>query len=215
MDDWLDTSARSADVSTANRRLLWIGIVLVGGFELWSASLILRPNADPVYRAYFIDKTSDCWPHLTDGDYALGKSIGFLLDWREAADRIKICGWFYPDNTGTWSYGAYSRLRTKFATADMQLTLTITAGAMVSAAHPEQRVMVSANGTRLGTLSFTSGELEAKSIDIPQSIADLGVTGLDWQFDYPDARPGTEMGAGTDPHPRALRLVAIRIAPRG
>ena len=202
-------------MSTVNWRLLWSGIVLVGGFELWSTSLILRPNVDPVYRAYFIDKTSDCWPHLTDGDYALGESIGFLPDRREAADRIKICGWFYPDGTGTWTYGAFSRLRTRFPPAATPLVLTITAGAMVSAAHPEQRVNVSANGSSLGTLSFTSGDLQAQSIDIPKAIADLSATGLDWQLDFPEARPGTEMGPQDDPHPRALRVVAFKIAPRG
>ena len=189
--------------------------MLVGGFELWSASLILRPNVDPVYRAYFIDKTSDCWPHLTDGDYALGESIGFLSDRRETADRIKICGWFYPDGTGTWTYGAFSRLRTRFPPAATPLVLTITAGAMVSATHPQQRVTVSVNGSTLGTLSFTSGELAARSIDIPQAIADRSAAGLDWQLDFPDARPGTEMGPQNDPHPRALRVVAIKIAPRG
>ena len=202
-------------MSPINRRLLWGGIVLVGGFELWSASLILRPNVDPVYRAYLIDKTSDCWPHLTDGDYALGESIGFLSDRRETADRIKICGWFYPDGTGTWTYGAFSRLRTRFPPAATPLVLTITAGAMVSATHPEQRVTVSVNGSTLGTLSFTSGELAARSIGIPKAIADLSATGLDWQLDFPDARPGTEMGPQNDPHPRALRVVAFKIAPPG
>ena len=201
-------------MSATNRRLLWIGIMLVGGFELWGASLILRPNVDPVYRAYFIDKTSDCWPHLTDGDYALGESIGFLSDRREAADRIKICGWFYPDGTGTWTYGAFSRLRTRFPPADTPLVLTITAGAMVSATHPEQRVTVSVNGSTLGTLRFTSGDPAAQSIDIPRAIAGGSATGLDWQLDFPDARPGTEMGTQNDPHPRALRVVALKIAPR-
>ena len=202
-------------MSPTNWRLLWSGIVLVGGFELWSASLILRPNVDPVYRAYFIDKTSDCWPHLTDGDYALGESIGFLPDRRETADRIKICGWFYPDGTGTWTYGAFSRLRTRFPPAATPLVLTITAGAMVSATHPEQRVTVSVNGSTLGTLSFTGGDPAAQSIDIPRAIARGSATGLEWQLDFPDARPGTEMGPQNDPHPRALRVVAFKIAPRG
>ena len=199
---------------TLSKRLLWIGILAIGGFELWSASLILRPQVDATYRAYFIDKTSDCWPHLTDGDYVLAESLGFLPDRRERADRIKICGWFYPDNTGTWSYGAFSRLRTKFAPIGAPLILTITAGAMVSAAHPEQRVVVSVNGTALGMLRFDSLDLEARSIEVPRSVADMSANGLDWQLDYPDARSGTEMGPQNDPHPRALRVVAVKIAPQ-
>jgi len=202
-------------VNGAGKLLVWAGIVLVGGFELWSASLILRPEVDPVYRAYFIDKTSDCWPHVTAGDYVLGERLGFLADRRERADKIKVCGWFYPDNSGTWSYGPYSRLRTKFSPPVVPLTLTITAGAMVSPAHPEQRVIVSANGMALGTLSFTNSDLEAKSIAIPEAITRLGGAGIEWRLDYPDARPGTEMGPDKDPHLRAIRVVAVELSPQG
>jgi hypothetical protein len=194
---------------TAAKNILWLPIVLVAGFELYAASLVLRPSVDATYRAYFIDKTSDCWPHVTPASYELGKDLSFT----EGAPNLffpnKGCGWFYPNAKGTWSYGPFSTMLFRFPGEDLPLTLTINAGAMVDAAHPNQRVEVSANGTKLGTLSFGSMEPEVRTVSIP---AELGKTGsLDLRFDFPDARSGKELGPNEDAHLRAIRFVSMKI----
>jgi len=189
---------------------LWLPVALVSAFELFAAGLILRPSVDAPYRAYFIDKTSDCWPHQTEAAYTLGTALSFVEGKPNLFFPNKICGWFYPNAKGTWSYGAYSLLRFKFPAPAAPLRLTISAGAMVDAGHPAQRVAVSANGQPLVTLSFASTEPEAKTVDIPAPLAASG--SLDIRFDYPDARSGRELGPNEDSHLRAIRMVSLTLA---
>ncbi|MEO8884410.1 MAG: hypothetical protein ABI377_13510 [Devosia sp.] len=184
-------------------------VALVAAFELFAASLILRPNVDAAYRAYFIDKTSDCWPHDTAADYMLGTTLSFVEGKSNLFFPNKICGWFYPNEKGTWSYGAYSLLRFKFSPPSTPLRLTIIAGAMVDAKHPAQRVAVSANGQPLAALSFAGAEPEMRTVDIPASLASSG--SLDIRFDYPDARSGQELGPNEDSHLRAIRMMSLTI----
>ena len=141
-----------------SRSILWLPIALVASFELYAASLVLTPNVDAAYRAYYIDKASDCWSHETAATYTLGTALSFVDSKPNLFFPNKICGWFYPNDKGTWSYGSYSLLRFKFAAVDAPLRLTVTAGAMVDAAHPTQRVAISANGQPLTDLSFTDAE---------------------------------------------------------
>lgn len=188
---------------------LWLPVALVAAFELFAAGLILRPSVDDTYRAFFIDKTSDCWPHDTPAAYVLGTTLSFVDGKPNLFFPNKICGWFYPNAKGTWSYGAYSLLRFKFPGLAAPLRLTITAGAMIDATHQAERVAVSANGQALTTLSFASTEPETKTVDIPASLAASG--SLDIRFDYPDARSGRELGPNEDAHLRAIRVVALAI----
>ena len=198
-------------MNAARPALLWTSVALVAAIELYAASLMLRPNVDPTYRAYYIDHSSDCWPHVTDGAYVLGTTVGFVKGPTNTYARNKICGWFYTDDSGTWSYGHYSLLRFVFAPSPGALTLSITAGAMVNPAHPVQEVAVSANGTALGTMRFTSLAPTTANLAIP---ADLAATGkLELRFDYPNARPGTELGPNDDSHHRAIRMVSLTLAP--
>ncbi len=192
------------------RSLLWLPIAVVAAFELYAASLILKPNVDAAYRAYYIDKSSDCWPHQTEAAYTLGTTLSFVDGKPNLFFPNKICGWFYPNSKGTWSYGSYGLLRFKFSPTAAPLRLTITAGAMVDAIHPTQRVAVSANGKALANLSFAQMEPETKTVDIPTSLAALGV--LDIRFDYPDARSGRELGPNEDSHLRAIRMVSATLS---
>jgi hypothetical protein len=191
--------------------LLWAIAAVVVAAELGAASLVLRPNVDPVYRAYYIDQTSDCWPHQTDGDYAPGTELAFSSGQRAMADKVKICGWFYPIDDGTWSHGAYSRLRFRFPPVEGALLLSIDAGAMVDVAHPVQHVAVSVNGTPVDTLVFSAQDASNRLVRIPPELAAASAAGLEVRFDYPDARPGTEMGANEDPRPRALRVERLTL----
>jgi hypothetical protein len=209
MDYRLAAAAGSADVR-APTALLWTAVAAIGLCELGVASLVLRPRVDPAYRAYFIDRSSDCWPHATAGTYALGQQLSFVDGHGTLFFANKICGWFYPGANGTWSYGSYSLLRFAFAPIDEPLTLTLTADAMTTAAHPAQRVAVSANGTGLGTLSFGSTPPQKKTLSIPANLAGTGR--IELRFDYPDARPGTELGPNEDAHLRAIRMMSLTLA---
>lgn len=191
--------------------ILWLAIALVAGFELFATSLVLRPNVGATYRAYYIDKSSDCWPHETPANYTLGQTLTFIDGPGVRFDENKICGWFYPNDKGTWSYGRYSLLRFRFPPPGGALTLTLTAGAMVTPAHPRQDVAVSINGAALTTLSFDSVEPQSRTVVIPAALAAQGATGLELRFDYPDARPGTELGPNEDSHLRALRMLSLTL----
>jgi hypothetical protein len=191
-------------------RLLWGACLLLGLVELGVAGLALRPSVDDIYRAYFIDRSSDCWPHATAGEYELGTTLSFVSGRGPDFAPNKVCGWFYPTGRGTWSYGRTSLLRFRFTPADGPLRLTLAAGALVDAAQPAQRVAVSADGREVATLVFDRPDAVAKSVIIP---ADLAADGrLEVSFEYPDARPGTVLGRNEDPHLRALRMVALTLA---
>lgn len=200
-------------MTTARPALLWTFAALVAGVELYAASLFLQPNVEPAYRAYYIDHSTDCWPHVTDGAYVLGTPVGFVKGPANTYARNKICGWFYTDDSGTWSYGRYSLLRFAFTPSPGTLTLSVTAGAMVNPAHPAQELAVSANGTALGTMRFTSLTPSAATLAIPAALAATGR--IELRFDYPNARPGTELGPNEDSHPRAIRMVSLTLAPAG
>jgi hypothetical protein len=193
--------------------LLWLGCAIVALVELGVGGLVLMPRVSDAYRAYYIERSSDCWPHETPATYSLGSTLSFIYGHRPPFDPNKICGWFYPNEHGTWSYGRYSVLRFNFAPAAAPLTLTITAGALVSQAHPIQHVLVSANGTPVTTLAFDSAADTVKTLTLPADIASGGH--LELRFDYPDARPGTELGPNEDQHLRAVRMVALTLAAAG
>jgi hypothetical protein len=197
---------------SARASLFWAAAGLAILVELAAVALMLRPSVDPAYRAYYIDKTSDCWPHRTAGAYKLGTRLSFAVppNGPEFTPN-KICGWFYPDAGGTWSYGRFSRLAFVFPPAELPLRLTIEAAAMVDAAHPRQAVVVSANGQPVGTLVFDSATPIARSLIVPAPLAASGR--IDLRLDYPDARPGTAMSPNADPHPRAIRVVALTLLP--
>jgi hypothetical protein len=194
----------------ARPRRLWLAAGLVAAAELATASLMLWPRVDPAYRAYFIDKSSDCWPHQTPAAYVLGTRLSFVVGQRPDFMANKICGWFYPEPTGTWSYGAYSLMRFVMPPPGAPLVLTLTAGAMVIPAHPTQRVVVSVNGQELASLDFETTDPATRMAAIPEALADTGR--LDLRFDYPDARSGREMGPNQDFHLRALRMVALTLS---
>lgn len=190
--------------------LLWATAALVALFELGAASLILRHDGMPAaYRAYYVDKTSDCWRHVTAGDYQLGTTLSFVSTRGPLFFPNKVCGWFYPTETGTWSYGRFSLLRFVFTPVNAPLTLRFAAGAMVDDDEPTQPVLVSANGHRLATLSFSDPQADIKEVDIPANLAQTGR--IEIRFDYPGARPGTELGPNEDPHLRAIRMVALTL----
>lgn len=191
----------------------WAAAAGALALELVALALVLRPNVAPAYRAYYIDKSSDCWPHQTAADYVLGTKLSFAYP-PQGADFTpnKICGWFYPDRNGDWSYGRYSLLRFNFAPAAGDLTLTLEAGAMVNPAHPVQTVRISANDVPVGALDFDSPAPETRSLSIPARLAATGR--IELRFDYPDARPGSEVGPAEDAHLRAIRAVSLTLTPK-
>ena len=190
-------------------RLLWAAVLPVVLAELAATGLVFRHDMSAPYRAYYIDKTTDCWRHVTTGDYTLGTTLSFVSSKQPLFFPNKICGWFYPTDSGTWSYGRYSLLRFVFTPAGGPLQLRLSAGAMVSPVAPEQSVAVSANGRHLALLTFDRLAADDKQIEIPAEIADSGR--IELRFDYQNARPGTELGPNEDPHLRAIRMVTLTL----
>lgn len=189
--------------------LLWIAAMVVALAELGILILMLVPRVDPTYRAYFIDRSSDCWPHRTDAHYSLGAPLSFVNGKGTDFAPNKICGWFYPEAAGTWSYGSYSLLRFKFTPEPGPLTLTFAAGALVNEDHPVQHVVVSANNVPVGTLAFSAAEPAEKTLALP---AGAGATGqVELRFDYPDAVSGRVLGPNEDSHLRAIRMKSLTL----
>jgi hypothetical protein len=192
--------------------LLWAGVAIVALAELVVTATILHPRVDPAYKAYYIDKSSDCWPHQTEGKYELGKELNFVGYPDDFAPN-KVCGWFYPRSVGTWSYGPYSELRFRFAPTDEALQLTLNGAGMVEPAHRVQHVEVTANDQKVGEMVFDSTTPVTKQLTLPAGIGKSGLVEL--RFDYPDARRGDEMGLNEDPHLRAIRVLTLKLGPAG
>jgi len=171
--------------------------------------MAMAPAVDPQYRAYYIDRSTDCYPLPVSGGYQLGERVSFGAP--GAAQRVQLarCGWRDPEQRGSWSDGDRSMLR--FAVSSpSDLLLQLTMQPFVDALTPRQRVEVSANGTSLATLELTEAVPAKWEIAIP--AAAIGSSGLlDITLAYPDARelPGS---AGTGRYFYAVYLLDLSLS---
>ncbi|WEK04835.1 MAG: hypothetical protein P0Y65_00835 [Candidatus Devosia phytovorans] len=177
-------------------------------FELavfWQA---LHPNVPENYHAYYLDKSTTCLTQPVTGVYTLGTELDFTAGGDDTRE-LRPCGWDGPAGDGAHSIGTSSRL--KFAIAEPQdLTLTLDLSAVTMPGPPEQRVVVSAGGTELQTLTVLPDQVDRFMLPIPASaIDDLGF--LEIIFDYPDAiNPN---GRTSNTHWRAIKLSAASLSP--
>ena len=54
-----------------------IAIVLLAAFELGVVWLVFNPNVSDRYRAYFIERSTDCWPGNPSGAIEPNQTISF------------------------------------------------------------------------------------------------------------------------------------------
>lgn len=183
------------------------GLVLATETAVFAVAL--SPTVDPVYRAYFIDRTTDCYPLPVAGDYALGTRVSFGADGQAERLPLARCGWHDPDAMGSWSDGDRSMLRFAIAGPPVDLLLELVLQPYVDHDTPRQRVNITANGTSLGTIEVAGSTSLPKEVVIPATA--VGESGLlDITLRYPDARtlPG---GSGTAPRVYAIFLHSLRL----
>src|SRR5690606_15773615 len=112
-------------------------------FEAAVLCMIATPRVSDAYRAYFIERSTDCWPQEVPGRLRLGERVSFLkADAAGTAAGLKVCGWIPAAGTGTYSSGPEARLRLAAGPPAGELLLELELLPYVTPAHPVQRVIV-------------------------------------------------------------------------
>lgn len=184
------------------------GVVAVG--EVAVLALALTPQVSADYRAYYLDRSTTCWPRAVTGGYVLGAQLSFRS---ELTKPNRVCGWLEPFDAGTYSTGDRARLRFAFDVPESGLMVGLVARGYVGPARPQQRVAVSANGQPLGEVAFDSPDAAYHVIDVPAEIAALDGDGLTLQFDFPDAISPRDMGVNEDTRKLGILLETLSVLP--
>jgi len=159
-------------------------------------AVALVPSVDPDYRAYYLDRSTDCYPLPVSGAYRLGGRVSFGSASEGERANLARCGWRDPEAGGSWSDGSRSMLRFAIPPQPADLVLELNVRPYLDAETPRQRIEVTANGTPLDTLELVEKGVATHRIAISSAI--VGTAGqLDITFNYPDARALTGAGSGT------------------
>ena len=127
-------------------------IAIFGAVVLY---MVLNPRVEDDYRAYYIDRTSSCFPRLISGYYKLGEPASFVAGRNGMKrDSIRWCGFMPVKNDGIKSFGDYGILKLKFAVPDEDLLLTFSSWANTNADKPARDVQIVVNGETLGKVTF-------------------------------------------------------------
>lgn len=170
----------------------------------------LAPSVAPDYRAFYIERSTDCYPLPVSGAYRLGERVSFGPASEGKRATLARCGWRDPEAQGSWSDGDRSMLRFAIPPHPTDLVLELNVRPYLDAQTPRQRIEVSANGTPLETLELVEKSPAIHRIAIPASL--VGTSGLlDLTLRYPDARPLTGAGSGTRLY--ALFVLDLALAP--
>jgi hypothetical protein len=186
-------------LSAAKPKLLIYGLATaLAATELGILAIALTPDVDTLYRARYIDGTSQCWPLPVSGDYQLGS----VLDAGKAnpspdLSNVLVCGWLDPETEGVWAFGSEARLRFVVDDVAAPLDLRLRLKPFAPNGRPAQSVPVWLNGELLTTLRLDSDEPQTEHIPIsPERLPADGR--LDVILTFPDARSPRSLGLGTD-----------------
>jgi hypothetical protein len=199
---------------TSGDRLRWslIGLVLL--VEAAITALILVPRVDPQYRAFFIDRSTDCWPLPVSGQYRLGDTLSFVRPASPGVAALKVCGWTDADDSGTWSIGNDARLRFHVPLAvagDLRLTLDMLP--FVAGPLTEQAVTLRVNGSEIETVQLGGASRGKKFFRIPRALVEASWGTVDLRFILPDATAPVAVGVNNDRRRLGIRLISLRLSP--
>jgi hypothetical protein len=189
-------------------------IALFGAFELVVIWLALNPKVADDYRAYYIDRTSSCFPRddsVANGAYEVGMPISFVPDrWGHTRDNLRWCGFIASSGQGIRTFGDYGIVRLRFAPPAEDLLVTFTGFANANTKDPAREVTVVANGTPIGSVSFADGRRVTGELVVPARVAAANPDGgLDLRFEVPRIAPP---GTNSEPVTLQLRLQALRVS---
>ena len=210
-----------ADLARSSRALYALTAVLVvlHGIVLAAA---LNPDVPPDVRAYYIERSTDCWEQTVAGAH-LDETVELTL--QPATFRhdmmtrlgltpqraLLVCGWIGPEPMGAWSSGPESRLRFRLAGSPRDLRLVLQIRPFLSPEHSSQRAVFYANGEPLATLTLAETSPVLQTVGIPAEIAFRQAGVLEVAIGFPDARSPRELGVNRDPRRLAVRLLSARL----
>lgn len=193
-------------------RLYWIAAVLLLAVEAAIVLLMLTPQVSADYRAYYLERSTSCWPRAVTGRYRLGQPVSFRDDPDgRAAIRHRQCGWIAPFEAGSWSRGDRARLYFAFDVPTAGVDIALLANGYVGEGHPSQRVAVSVNGVLLDELLFTPQSQDLRVLRVSPDVAGLDAAGLTIQFDFPDRISPAAMGVSDDSRELGMLLAEMMI----
>lgn len=187
-----------------------VATALIAVFGAVVLYLVLNPRVSDEYRAYYIDRTSSCFPRIITGYYKLGQPASFVAGRNGMTrDSIRWCGFMPVKNDGIKSFGDYGILKLRFPVPDEDLLLTFSSWANTNADKPARDVNIVVNGETLGTITFkTSKRIDGKIV-VPQDVAKAGKDGdMEIRFEVPRIGPP---GTNSEPVTLQLRLEAVRL----
>lgn len=193
------------------RLLLYLLVIPVVLFEATVAVLALMPQVDERYRAFFIDRTTDCWPLDVAGTYDLGETVSLMPPKSAEQTAILRCGWLAPQETGTWALGPEAELRLNVPDPPTDLLLDLELVPFNIDQHPVQTVRVYVNGKGLQTLQLEGTDARHLEIAIPADYVALGDQRIDVGFGFPSAHAPVEFGINNDKRRLSIRLLSLRL----
>lgn len=177
--------------------------------------LALFPNVDPAYRAFYIDRTTDCYPLPVTGDYQLGSTLDFSDPARALRARVARCGWRDPAQHGSWTDGQLSMLRFRLDPALVSdLVLTLDLHPYLHGPLQTQLVELTANGIALAPLTLRERKRSTVQLLVPAAAVAAGQGILDLELRFPNARSPYDLGLSpSDKRIYALFVYSLRLAP--
>ncbi len=174
-------------------------------FEIAVVAMMLAPQVEAQYRAVFIDRSSDCWPHPVSGVIEPNQMVSFFTTEADSpATHVLRCGWLAPEATGTWSLGTEARLLLSLppgrqSTLDLDLVPF----------GERQRVGVTIAGQPVADWTLTPDGTRQYSVALP-AIAEGTV---EIAFHFPDAVSPRDLGLSNDRRKFAIRLLTATLRP--
>lgn len=200
----------------APQRREWLyGVVAaIAVFELAVFTLLFMPDVSPAYAAFYLDKSTTCLDRTVPADLPADGVVSFRPEGRDAAMRIRVCGWSGPAGDGTHSVGEQSRLRMKLTLPSRTWMGRLDIEAIANPAAPLQRVIVRVQGVEMAEATIPAGKTLAFDFTIPANTA-LADGTVDIELGYPDAVRPDALAADTKKRAIKLRSLTLTAAGRG
>jgi hypothetical protein len=181
-------------------------------FELAALTMALRPQVSEAYRAYFITRTTNCWPNpKSPYRYELGSRLFLTVD-AKVGDSLPMlgCGWGSPEAWGTWTLGPRADMHLSIQPPSSDVTLRAVVQPFVGQ-RKEQEVKVSADGIPVAVWTIPAGEPRELTARIPQPVTSDGDVRVTFDIVYPSSP--RDSGLSTDARKLGMWVSWISISP--